>query len=624
MRGELWGQAPIPMPYEAQLGSAPMQSVATALPASDDGTRLFTARNAASAKHHDQARRALEVEARRQRAAGDEDMAAYLMEASERVGVEAFNQVPAETAAASEPINEEWMRMEPYFLTEPYISDPLPSPRAQPAQQSDFRPTQREHLLYPQFFADLAVWFQEAVDWMLAVAEKRPVLPRRPLFFLRGQEVFYPAAKQIVWDCRECESAGVIKPADFTTVLPSKWNTEWLREQWADYADQEAVSHACDGADLKGDNMALQFCFSPHLESIADGYSDAYDDIVKLKNMGYYEWFKSLAFCPCHLHGQGCRPKGLGWRRIASGGDPYEPVQDAEGVFAYSINAATKLPYPSTNDNSVRRRWRVAGLAVLATLLMAKVIFTIPDLFRGRKRWRKERKPRVEQAMSDTVVMRAIGDFVELPVFYFSDDFRHFFYQIRLAAKCLWYTGILLLDVESATLLFVVELGMAMGFTPCSNIAQSVGDAILWLFDQFMAAADSLEPCLQGIMRERARRHGARHGRPWNGRCYTDDILLVLIGTARLVRAVVVWRTLLRKACILGAAVSKRQVGTQVLFLGVSLLATALVALVPEQKLARALVGLGDLLRGILRKEVTQKLLGLRCTYLSSRRQVGL
>ena len=41
MRGESWGQVPIPVPYDAQLGSAPMQSVATALPASDDGTRLF-------------------------------------------------------------------------------------------------------------------------------------------------------------------------------------------------------------------------------------------------------------------------------------------------------------------------------------------------------------------------------------------------------------------------------------------------------------------------------------------------------------------------------------------------------------------------------------------------------
>ena len=623
MRGESWGQVPIPVPYDAQLGSAPMQSVATALPASEDGTRLFAERRATSAKHHDAARRALDLEARRQRAAGDEDMAAYLMEARERVGVEAFHEVPAETAAASEPVSEAWMRMEPYFLTEPYKSDPLPSPKAQPDPPSDFHPTQREHLLYPQFFLDLESWFQGAIDWMLAVAEKRLVLPRRPLFFLRGQEVFYPEAKGLVWDCRGCESKGVIKPADFTAILPSKWDSEWLREQWAGYTDKEAVSHACDGADLKGDNMALQFCFSPHLESIADGYSEAYDDIVKLKQLGYYEWFKALAFCPCHLHGQGCRPKGLGWRRIASGGDPYEPVQDAEGILAYSINAATKLLYPSTTDNPVRRRWRVIGLTVLTALLMAKVIFTLPDLFRGRKRWRKERKPRVEHAMSDTVVMRSVGDFVGMPVFYFSDDFRHFFYQIRLAARCLWYTGILLLDVKSATLLFIVELGMAMGFTPCSNIAQSVGDAILWLFDQFMAAAEAaagLEPCLKSIMHERARRHGARHGRPWNGRCYTDDILLVLIGVNRLVRAVVVWRTLLRKAGILGADVLKRQVGSQVLFLGVSLLATALVALVPEQKLARALVGLSNLLRGVLHKEATQKLLGLlvHLSFLSS------
>ena len=167
--------------------------------------------------------------------------------------------------------------------------------------------------------------------------------------------------------------------------IAKAWNTEWLREQWASYADREAVSHACDGADLKGDNMALQFCFSPHLESIADGYSDTFADIVKLKSLGYYEWFRALAFCPCHLHGQGCRPKGIGWRRIASGCDPYEPVCDAEGVLALSINAATKLPYPSTCDSLGRRRWRVAGLAILAALLMAKVIFTTPDLSKAER-----------------------------------------------------------------------------------------------------------------------------------------------------------------------------------------------------------------------------------------------
>ena len=312
MRGKSWGQTPIPMPYDAQLGSAPLQSVATALPASEDGTRLFEARSATSARHHDQARRALELEARKRRAAGDEDMAAYLMEAKERVGVEAFHEVPVQTAAASEPVNEDWMRMQPYVLTEPHTSDPLPSPRAQTAPPPDFHPTQREHLLCPRFFADLDVWFQEAVDWMLAVAQKQPVLPRRPGFFLRGQEVFYTEAKGIVWDCRQCDSMGVIKPADFTSALPSKWNTEWLREQWVAYRDQEAVSHACDGADLKGDNMALQFCFSPHLESIADGYSEAYDDIVKLKKLGYYSGSGGWLSAPATCTGRDADPKGWG------------------------------------------------------------------------------------------------------------------------------------------------------------------------------------------------------------------------------------------------------------------------------------------------------------------------
>ena len=102
IRGESWGQTPIPIPYDAQLGAAPMQSVATALPASADGTRLFEERRVASAKHHDLARQALEHEARRQRAAGDDDMAAYLMEAIEQVRVEGFAEVPTETAAASE------------------------------------------------------------------------------------------------------------------------------------------------------------------------------------------------------------------------------------------------------------------------------------------------------------------------------------------------------------------------------------------------------------------------------------------------------------------------------------------------------------------------------------------
>ena len=55
------------------------------------------------------------------------------------------------------------------------------------------------------------------------------------------------------------------------------------------------------------------------------------------------------------------------------------------------------------------------------------------NLDAARKRFRKERKPRVKDAMQDTVVMRAIGDKLGIGAYYFTDDFASFFYQIRLA-----------------------------------------------------------------------------------------------------------------------------------------------------------------------------------------------
>ena len=78
-----------------------------------------------------------------------------------------------------------------------------------------------------------------------------------------------------------------------------------------------------------------------------------------------------------------------------------------------------------------------------------------------------------EQRVSNWLLKRrshifndAIGDRVGLPVYYFSDDFRHFFYQIRVAVRCLWYCGRFLYDPTTGLGLFVVELALAMGYTP--------------------------------------------------------------------------------------------------------------------------------------------------------------
>ena len=613
MIGARDGRPRYSIPIDAQLGACPPEAVAQQPTATPGGTRVFEDRNRLSAQHIKLVRRELDAAARAHASSGDLDMAEYLLEVHGQVVAEPFADVPPPIAAASAN-TEEWMIYAPYHLQEPRTSDPLPLPCPQPNPSADFAPTSIADLHVGQFLADLADWFQRSVDWLMAVATKAHPLPERPECFVRGQEVFCEAARGIVWDTRRA-SEGIIVPADFTQIMPSKWNVEWLATQWRHYPDQETVSHVSQGADLKGD-LPLQYCFSPHLMSISEDYATVLADIAELRRNGYYAWYSQMAFCPCRFNGQGTRPKGDDVRRIASGSCPYEPIPDGQGVPALSINAATRLPYPPTHDTPAKVRWRAACLAVLFLLLIGRRISTMPDLFRRRRRFRKERKPRVEHAMNDTVVMRAVGDQLELPVYYFSDDFKHFFYQIRLAAHCLWYTGLMLVDPDTASILFIVELGLAMGFTPCSNIAQSVGDALLWIFDNMMAEAEaaSKDPNahqLDSVMRERARRHGARHGRPWTSRCYTDDCLWVVLGSARLVRTVVVWRHLLRTARVLGAKVAKRQLGCHVLFLGVNLLATAMVALVPEHKLARAVAMLNELLGGKLSKDTTRKLLGL-------------
>merc|ERR1711965_622741 len=93
--------------------------------------------------------------------------------------------------------------------------------------------------------------------------------------------------------------------------------------------------------------------------------------------------------------------------------------------------------------------------------------------------------------MHDTVVMRAIGDMLDLGVYYFSDDFAAFFYQVRLAVHCLWYSGIYMFDPTTGMGNFIVELVLAMGYTPSSNIAQMICDAVLYIFDKMMEAAET-------------------------------------------------------------------------------------------------------------------------------------
>ena len=171
---------------------------------------------------------------------------------------------------------------EPYCLKQQPRTDPLPQPSPQPQATRTF--TSIAELHNAGFLDKVSQWFDTAIEWMLAIHRGDAHPPPRPdCFVASNSEAFVHEAQGKVWDARR-QAEGIITPLDFTAIQESKWNVEWLREQWGSYWDQEAVSHACDGADHKLGDMELQYCFTPHLLSMGEqspsgigGYQTCYD-----------------------------------------------------------------------------------------------------------------------------------------------------------------------------------------------------------------------------------------------------------------------------------------------------------------------------------------------------------
>ena len=581
----------------------------------------FHARQRCDEAHSDTLRAALADEARRQAGAGDLDMAAWLDE-----GIALVRAAPVEEVGKSARMSSaeypEWLAYEPFRDTVILPSNPLPQPSPQPSHGGP-RPTSKLDIVDKAGLDLINGWFHEMLAWLCGVVLPNSYPPApRPDVLVVGQDHFYASMRGTVWDCRR-EREGIIEPLDFTRRPDSQWNVEWLRQQLQTYPCRESVSHICDGADLKAD-LPLSFCFTPHLLSIVEegAYLSLYADLIRLKANGWYEWFTDLPFAPWGINGQGSRPKppdpvtGVPrFRRIVSGSDPHEDVVGTDGVPRSSVNQATRRQYPAQYDTAARRQWRRIGIVVLVSLLLSGHIRQMPWLWRNLVRFRKERKPRALDVMWDLSILAAIAAQANLPLFVLVDDFAEFFYQFRLASRCLWYCGIIMLDPEVKRLWCIVEKVLAMGFTPSSNIAQMAGEAFLYVLDALMRDADVVdsteEAALHAIMAERARRHGGNNGRPRRRWIYTDDTLQAVIGTRRFLVACMQWRVLLRTARILAAAAHKRQLGSHCLYLGVRLMVTLGYATVPEVKLLKALGWITALRAGSLSKEVAKRLFGL-------------
>ena len=622
---DLHGDGRFGAPGEANglTGIRGFAGVGSAGAADVDGRQRFAARQRLDETQTDTLRSALADEARRQAAGGDLDMASYLDEACGMVRYAPAEEV-GDAARAAARGTPPWLKFEPFRDTVVRATCPLTKPQAQPPA-TGAAPESKADLLDTLGLWQIADWFERMLKWMDSVVHPSSApKPLQPGVLIVGQDRFLPHRRGIIWDCRR-ERDKIIVPLDFTAVPESQWDTEYLRRMLADYPCRESVSHLCDGADYKAD-LPLSFCFTPHLLSIADAdgaaYAAIYKDLERLKEQGYYEWFTDIPFAPWGLNGQGTRPKPpdpvtrrLKFRRIVSGSNPYDAMAGSDGITRPSVNTATRRPYAPKHDTWARAAWRRIGLVVLAALLLAGTIRQMPSLWRHLSRFNKERKPRALDIMWDLSIMAAIAAAAGLPLYVFVDDFAEFFYQFRLATHCLWYCGIVMLDPEQRRLWCIVELVLAMGFAPSSNVAQMGSEAFLFIFDILMAEADEIDPVgeaeLHWIMAERQRRHGGTNGRPRRRYVYTDDGKIAAIGTARFVRAVMMWRVLLRTAKILAAEAYKRQLGTHALYLGVRMMVTLGYASVPEAKLLKAINWMRALREHRLDKETMKRCLGL-------------
>ena len=221
-----------------------------------------------------------------------------------------------------------------------------------------------------------------------------------------------------------------------------------------------------------------------------------------------------------------------------------------------------------------------------------------------------------------------------------TDDFKNLFYQQT------WLGG-------QEPLNFISEKRLGFGTHGASNIAQRFSDALLDLFREdmdlldfpFISSSRGAERQWLEQRLELQRRKGEpctdvrRHTAPPTSRlpdipaptrledipegyvcpqlrlyasfCYTDDPLHLVVGVERTLRLLRAWRNLTTRAGLLMAIPEKRSLGSWGQWLGVMIVGTLGILVVPRAKLLRAREAICQALHGIIEFHAYRSLCGL-------------
>jgi hypothetical protein len=462
----------------------------------------------------------------------------------------------------------------------PHATEWLPR-ASQPSTVQGFNPRCLEDLLTAESIQLIEDWmltqlaFLEEIKVMGSKAQRRSNTP-----LALGQDCFVAEARGIVWDLRRL-SEGIIVPVDFAAPILSHLNKDLLSQLLSSHPDQELRSFLLEGVRYK-DDLDLQIVLLPHLISLRDGYDSLLAEVHKYKQKGWYGLFEHPPFLPFRLVPKGSVPRKLEPDRprpTTEATAPRKPLWDTGGIPVISSNHASSGRPPE----------QLAGIA--GSVPLASVT-----------KWPPENKPAIADALITLVVLSHIGRLLGLPLFLAADDFKNFFNQLKTAPEQWWKCCMVVSELSKP--FFASEYMMTFGVSPASNIAQRFADSILWIFRRRMVVADApfLEqeareyPQLRAWLEDRLLLLGcdpALQCQLYAALIYTDDPLFMVLGAARMARALAVWTQLCEDVGLLMAIADKRQCGSHVYWLGAGLLGGLALAWASPHKLISALEKLG-------------------------------
>ena len=515
------------------------------------------------------------------------------------------------------------------------FAEPLPVyetpwlPRAPP---QEWNPTPECENYVAHTALDLVDWGakMELRQWFVAARKDADCLERlgeacdrrhKPPTIAIGQEQFHPCSRGYVWDCRERPCRLLDYEADVSTDL----NMDYLRTKLQGYPDQRLASNILQGIRLEAD-PELQLVLSPHLVSIGAGYDSVQDTVRELEGKDFYDFFDALPYMPIVLIGNGARIKKLGskkYRRTSNFSGPHKRVTDKAGRVVVPINEASKcytIPqWMAESRQATLRRWA-----------KDKYAHVPPEDARGRgpsprHKFPKERKPSLADVMRNVTILLYAAMMLGQPLFVWVEDAAFYFNQFGYAPEELWKSNLVIsarpgdltsggAAFEPGQLIFVSEKRLGFGSFASSNIAQRFSNALVgWTMEEFdrleeearqaqpdeawedwIARREPLEAECRGRRPARAQEapSDCKQTRLASLVMFTDDPAAVVVGVDRAVRMLEAWHRVTRSANVVMAP-DKRQLGADVEWIGVLLLAAIGLIAVPKNKLLRARHAIG-------------------------------